>query len=211
MNNDHEPVLAVLFARLQAAVTIAFTGDADGTTAVLRNIGSIAGLYVGLPVVGPGVPRGSTIAALSSAPNTVTLSQVPAGAVTAGAFTAGCLTTSRRLKFWTEVADQPAMFMRHTAAEDEMSGHIGLGRTTIEGEIWLYSKAGQDPNVAPDIALNQLVKATRTAFAADNILQNTCTLGALAYWARIEGRSEYDPGDIDDQSKAVIPFKILLP
>ncbi len=125
------------------------------------------------------------------------------------ALAAGCQTTGRRLKFWTEVSAQPAMFMRHTADED--AGRPGLWRTTVEGEIWLYSRAGEDPDAVPDETLNRLVKAMRTAFAPDNPAQNTCTLGGLAVWCRIEGRSEYDPGDIDSQSKAVIPFKILLP
>ena len=112
------------------------------------------------------------------------------------------------MQFWTDVAAQPALFLRHTAAEDDYPGTV-LQRTSIEAEIWIYAK-NTDPNAPADTLLNNLITAVRTVLAAD-VMGNPVNLSGLARFCRIEGRSDYDPGDIDAQAKAVIPVKILLP
>lgn len=208
--NDLETVLAALFAVLQQSATLSFTGTAVANNQTLNAVSDFTGLFQGLPVFGPGVPRGAVISALDANSGTITLDQPLTENCTGQQFTTGFLDTGRRVKFWQQVAEQPAMYMRHTFDEDLWDGE-GLHKTIINGEIWIYSKAGEDPDAAPDIALNRLCQAIRNAFLPDNQDTGEFTLNGLVYWARISGRSENDPGDVDKQSKAAIPFQICCP
>lgn len=118
---------------------------------------------------------------------------------------------SRRLKFWTDSQVQPALFLRHTGDEDDWPGE-GLGIVTLEGELWLYCKASQDPSEAPDTELNRLVKLVRAVFEPDADGEDArFTIGGIVYRCRIDGKSLFDPGDTDEQSKALLPIKIMLP
>jgi hypothetical protein len=116
-------------------------------------------------------------------------------------------TFGRRLKWWQETAEQPALFLRHVADEDQYD-HDTLGRTTVECEIWVYAKTG--PDDVPDTTLNAVVAAVRNVLAQDDG-DGSFTLGGLVYWCRIEGKSQYDPGDADQQGKAIIPVRMLVP
>ena len=119
--------------------------------------------------------------------------------------------TGRRKKFWSKVTEFPALFLSHHADEDVYHGSI-LGQTTIEAEVWIYSNAGRNPDVAPSVALNGLIDAVRAVFLTpDNPMTRTFTLGGLVQWARIEGKTEIDPGDIDGIAKAILPVRILCP
>jgi len=119
-------------------------------------------------------------------------------------------TTGRRVQHWNQTAAQPALFLRHIADSDAADGTYIV--TTLECEIWIYSNAGKDPNAVPDVALTALVKAVRSCFAPDGDYGDPrCTLGGLAYWARIEGRSDYSSGDQGPQAIARIPVRITLP
>lgn len=119
-------------------------------------------------------------------------------------------TVGRRVRFWTDSFEQPALFLRHTGDVDNYQGDT-FDRRTVEAELWVYSKAGEDPDIAPDIELNSLVKDIRFAFEPDETDTNCFTLNGRVYWCRIEGRSDFDPGDIDGQGKAVLPIRILIP
>lgn len=119
-------------------------------------------------------------------------------------------TTGRRLLMWSDEYPQPALFMRHTA-DDDQSALDPLQRDSIELELWIYSKAGADPAAQPDVELNRLVKMIRDALAPDDDDRQVFTLGGTVWACGIQGRSERDPGDMDNQSKAVLPIKIILP
>jgi len=116
-------------------------------------------------------------------------------------------TASRRTQHWNQVAEQPALFLRHVGTTDQYSGDLSI--TTLECEVWIYSKAGQDPAATPDTDLNELVTAVRQSFAPDDDVR--FTLGGLVFWCRIEGRSDYAPGDQGGQAIARIPVRITLP
>jgi hypothetical protein len=120
-------------------------------------------------------------------------------------------TTGRRLIPWTQVSAQPAMFLRRVGTTDEQgSGEFMI--TTLECEVWIYSKAGEDPRAIPDAELSTLDQAVRAAFAPDaDYGVPRFTLGGLVYWCRIEGRSEYSPGDLGGQGISLIPVRITLP
>lgn len=68
--------------------TLSFTGTTDGSTAVLTAISSFVGLYVGMTVVGVGIPANSTILSMNAGAGTVTLSANTTGAHVAEAMTA---------------------------------------------------------------------------------------------------------------------------
>lgn len=199
--------MAALFAALEAAATVSFTANATANNPTLASVSSFAGLFAGLPVFGPGVGRGVTIAALDANAGTVTLS-APLGAGGQASFTTGFLTASRRIQLWSQVSAQPAMYLRRIGSDDAWSG-AGLQITTLDCEVWIYSKAGQDPDAIPDEALSNLDQLVRQAFTPDD--DGRFTLGGLVYWARIEGRSDYSPGDLGGQGISRIPVRITLP
>lgn len=119
---------------------------------------------------------------------------------------------SRRIRMWSDCPNQPAMFLRHIG-EDIDWQDARLARTTLHLEIWLYSKAGRNPELAPDVELDALVKAVLDAFTPDNPMTRTFTLGGLlglSGWARVEGKIDHYPGDLAEQAIAVVPVTILL-
>lgn len=210
MNNDFEPVLSALFTHLQAAVAFSFTGTLTQGSATVTGVTVPAGLVKGLPVTGTGVPDQAYIAGFNAGANTITLSDVATAPGTGVTLQTGFAYASRRVKMWQECDVQPALFLRHIGTHDEYLHNGLLQRTTLKAEVWLYSKAGQNPNAAADITLNALSIAIRASFAADDP-SGLYTIGGLCSWCRIEGESAYDPGDLDDQSKALIPILISLP
>lgn len=121
-------------------------------------------------------------------------------------------TKERRVQHWSLVSAQPALFLRHIGTTDEHAGDQFFTITTLECEIWIYANGGKDPNATPDVELNYLVQKVRQSFVADGDYGDTrCTLGGLVYWARIEGKSDYSPGDQGGQAIARIPVRITLP
>jgi len=206
MSPDFESSMNALFARMIAAATILFTADAVADDGTLSNVSSFNRLFVGLPVFGPGVPRGAVISGIDATAGTVTLSGTVSAGGTVVAFTTGFLTTGRRVKHWQQVAEQPALFLRRTGTLDEYDGDLPI--VTVDGEIWIYSRAGEDPDAAPDVALSNLDRLARDSLEPDDDMR--CTLGGLCYWCRIEGRSDYSPGDQSGQGISRIPVRITL-
>lgn len=125
--------------------------------------------------------------------------------------TQGFKTISRRAKHWDEVSAQPALFLRRIGTTDE-PGPGDFLITTLECEIWLYSNAGKDPKAFPDVELSRLDKQVRDALTPDfGFGENRLTLDGAAYWCRIEGRSDYSPGEQGGQAISRIPVRITLP
>lgn len=208
--NDHEQYVAALYSHLTARLAFSFTGDTSIGSPDISSCSSMANLIEGLPIFGPGIPGGSIVDSFDIPSNTITLTNQATKDGTAATFKAGFLTTSRRIKWWKETEAQPALFLRHTGARDH-NNYDALDHTSIKTELFIYSRAGEDLSTAPDIMLNNLVTAIREALTPDNDDRQVFTLGGLVYWCGINGESEYDPGDRDKQSKAVIPIEILLP
>lgn len=211
MKTDIEPVLAGLLSYVAAKVKRQFTGDTSEGSADISNVSNFTGLFVGIGMFGPGIPKGAVIDTMDAGAGTITLSVQAEADGTGATFTGGFQTTGRRLKYWKDVEDQPALYLRHTADQDDFPDDGQLSLTTLEAEWWIYSRAGEDPNASPDTALNNLVRAVREAMQPDDSFQYRFTIGGLCHWCRIEGRSEYDDGTLDKQSKAVLPVKITLP
>lgn len=206
MQNDHETILAALFNLVVSSVIVNFTAQATAGNPTLTNVSSTKGFFTGLPVFGPGIVDGSTIETFTS--TSVTLSENATANETAGtAFSTGFQDSGRRVVPWGKQKLFPCLFLRHTTDEDVYVNTI-LQKTLINAEIWIYSKVG--PDKVQDTALNYLVTAVRSALASD-VRANPQTLGGLCFYARVEGESIFDPGDLDQIGKASIPVKILCP
>lgn len=210
MRNDVEPVLAALLTHLTASAQISFTATATKDSDTLTAVSGTDGMFTGLPVFGEGVPRGATIASIDAGAGTVTLDQKATQDAADADYVTGFQTVGRRAKFWGDVQAQPALFIRHTGDDDDWAQTI-FSKTTIEVEVWVYSRAGENPDIPPDTALNNLVRCIRESLAPDNPATGRFTLGGTVDWCRIEGHSDFDPGDIDAQAKAVLPIRITLP
>lgn len=205
MRPSRETVMTALFNALVASVQTSFTAQTQANSAVLLNPSTTDGLFIGLPVVGGTIPRGAVIADLS--PLTLSL---PAGAnALAVPLETGFLTSSRRFQWWGSVSAQPALFLRDTDEELEYQQQQQV--QTIKAEIWIYSNAGQNPDVAPVTALNNLLDAVQDALTPDDPMQQRFTLGGLVFWCRMSGKVDKEPGDANGQAIAAADVEIIVP
>ena len=201
-----ETIMAALFASVIGSVQTKFAADTQAGSNVLANPTTTQGLFLGLPVFGPAIKRGSVLTALSP----LTISQPASANALPVALTTGFLTTGRRLKQWSQVKEQPALYLRD-GDEDITYPNVILQQQTILADIWIYSNAGEDPDIAPAIMLNNLLDAVQAAFAPDDSAQQRFTLGGLVFWCRVSGRVMKSPGDLDGQAIAVLPVEIITP
>lgn len=209
MNNYIEAVASALFTVIQNSIVVTFTASNSLNSPGLAAISSTKGFFVGLPVFGPGVTRGTTIAAFDPVGLTAILSDNITEANTAASFSTGFLDVGRRVKMWGEEQEMPACFLRHTKDKDEYVNTV-MQKTSMEFEVWIYSDAGEDPDEVPDITLNNLVTAVRNCLKMD-VSGRPQTLNGLVQWARVEGDTVYDPGDIDGVGKALLNVTVLCP
>lgn len=206
--------MKALLAHLTAAAQITFTGDTEAGSQVISNVDMaiLDALVEGLPVFGAGVEKGATIESIDPQARTCTLDLPISTDGTAAPFSIGFLTTGRRVKHWDQVQQQPALFVRRTGMIDTADHGSGFITTGIEGEIWIYSNAGQNPNAVPDDTLAALEELLRRSLKADGDYGDTFfTLGGLVYWCRIEGQSDISSGDQDGQAIARLSVRITLP
>lgn len=203
--------MTALYNLLVASLITNFTGNTH-TTATVDNLSSVAGLFIGLPVFGAGIPSGAVIATIGV--SSLTLTQPATASATGVSFTTGFLTTGRRLLRWDLVAAQPAMFLRDGPNEYPSHSAMVYPKPQLEPEIWIYSKAGENPDLAPSIALNNIIDAIENSLepkTGPDVALQQLSLGGLIQHCWIEGRIEIDPGDLDSQAKAIVPLKILVP
>ena len=204
---SRETIMTALYAVLQASAQVSFTANTVLNSVALGNPSTLAGLFVGLPVFGVGVPRGATIATLTP---TLTITQAATANGTAVPLVTGFLTTSRRLKRWSDVAAQPALFLLDGDEEIAYPRTI-LQVQTMSAMIVIYANAGQNPEAVPAAALNSLLDAVSASFAPDDVQSNRFTLGGLVEWCRIVGKISKGPGDTADQALAVADVEITVP
>jgi hypothetical protein len=203
---SRESIMTALLNALVASVKMSFTADTQANSVQLNNPSSLTGLFVGLPVFAANIPRGAIITNLT--PLTISL---PATTNEIGvAMTTGFLQFGRRLIHWTQVAEQPALFLRDGDEEMEYANII-LQRQTLMCEIWIYSNAGADPTAVPATALNNLLDAVQSVFNPDDRMRNVFRLGGLVEWCRIAGKIMKEPGDMDGQAIAIVDVEITVP
>lgn len=121
-------------------------------------------------------------------------------------------TIGRKLKNWTDVSDQPALFLRRNGGKDEWTGTV-VHHRAITVQAWIYASFGEDD--IPDEVLDTAELSLRTALEPDAmgnpVVLRDASGNQLCHFARIEGDAEYYPGDAGKQAVAIIPISILLP
>lgn len=116
----------------------------------------------------------------------------------------------RRLLPWGTVDDQPALFLRHVA-DQYPPRPTGLpAKVVMECEAWLYSQGGADPDVPPEISINDLLDVVEASLRPPTP-GSAQTLGGLVAHAWIEGTIEIHPGDLNGQAIAIVPIRVLVP
>jgi hypothetical protein len=211
---DREPIMLALLAKLAGApCTVNFTADTEAGSAVLGNVSDAADLLKGMPVFGPGVREGAVLATLTP---TVTMNLTASATATGAALSVGFRTSGRRLKHWTEVAEQPALFVDD--GEELWPGHLsGIpAKAEMTAAIWIYSDIGKNPDAVPASVLNALLAAIETALAPQVTweglsIQNVQTLGGLVEHCWIEGILDKASGHTGGQAIAVVPIRMLVP
>jgi hypothetical protein len=111
----------------------------------------------------------------------------------------------RRHILSSEIPEYPALYITHFANEDEWTGG-GLVRTTLDLRLYIYATT-TDKDI-PDTILNGLVAQLAQAFTPDDEGSGEFTINGSVSWVRIEGRTEFYPGDLTDQAIAVVPVRI---
>ena len=123
---------------------------------------------------------------------------------------AGFVTTSRRLKHWSDVPPeaQPALFIAQRT--EQVTRAPGLNPVYDLGvDVYLYAQTTEAED-SPASAINPLMDAVDAALAPDNVMTNKCTLGGLVQHAWIEGQIETDEGLLGEQGVAIIPIRIRV-
>jgi hypothetical protein len=202
-----ETIMTALLNTLVAALQTSFTANTTQGSTTLAAPSTTNGLFIGLPVFGVGIPRGAVITQITP---TLTLDQPATANGNAVALTTGFMTFSRRFKFWGDVTEQPALFLRD--GDEELTyPQTQLQEQIIKAEVWIYSRAGANPDIAPIVGLNNLLDAVQSALQPDNPAEYMFTLGGLVFWCRMIGKVQKDPGDLDGQAIAVAEVEIIVP
>lgn len=118
----------------------------------------------------------------------------------------------RRLVMPSKTKAFPALFLISTAETFEPRPARQLPpKQLIDVQVWVYTDGGKDPDVAPEIELNNALDALERALAP-SIMAGVQTLGldGLVSHCWIEGTIERYPGALDGVAKAIVPIKILM-
>ncbi|RQS15530.1 hypothetical protein DF105_00940 [Burkholderia stagnalis] len=123
---------------------------------------------------------------------------------------AGLVTTSRRLRHWSDVTpvEQPALFQ--VQIRENQRPRKGIpALVSFRCELYLYVNTGNDlHDVTPATQLNQFMDAIEAALAPDR-LTGFQTLGGTVSHCWIEGDVITDEGVLGPQAVAIIPVNIL--
>jgi hypothetical protein len=121
----------------------------------------------------------------------------------------GLVTTSRKLKHWSDVpaSQRPALFQAQARETVLATAVNGLpSRWLLEATLYVYvSTPGA---LSPGEVLNPILDAITVALAPTPAGAPQ-TLGGLVEYARIEGAIESSEGTLGDDEVALIPVRIL--
>ena len=119
----------------------------------------------------------------------------------------GLVTTSRRLRHWSDVdrTQQPALFLSY--GNQTPTQAAGLPPVWRQGATIALYFWNADPDVAPATVLNGYLDAIEAVLLPDE--EEMQTLGGTCQHCWISGPVETDEGLLGDQSVAFIPIEIL--
>jgi hypothetical protein len=207
--SGREPIMTALLNLLTSSIAGGFTGTTVKGSPVVTGIPITLGLFAGLPVSSAVTPEDVFILSVDSG-SQVTLTDNATQAAATAVFTSGFATTGRRLKLWSQVDEQPALFLRNVGDTYPERATRMPPKTIMNCEAWIYSNVGADPDVVPAVTLNNLLDAIETVLKPPPGFEAQ-TLGGIVAHCWIEGRIEMHPGDLDSQAIAVVPIRILVP
>lgn len=205
---NREIIVGALMSLLTGPpLVVAFTADTTTGSATLANVSNSAGLMIGMPVAGGGLPDGATIATVTP---DVTVSLAAEADFVAAAMLQGFATTGRRVSDAHAEQDMPALYL---VEPGEVHGYRESNRAALvelNCEVWLYTKVGATENEVPAAMLNVFLDAVEAALypTPRGFRQNLGVAGVL--YARIEGEVQKDPGHASGLGLAVVPIKIAV-
>lgn len=119
----------------------------------------------------------------------------------------GLVTTSRKLKHWTDVpqSERPALFQAQKSETPQQStGRPAVWTLTVD--LYIYVSTGGAGS--PGEVLNPILDAITAKL--DNPMPGVPqTLDGLVQWARIGGAIETSEGALGDDEVAIVPVHIL--
>jgi hypothetical protein len=210
---NRELIVSTLFQRLTAApMVFAFAADLTTGSAELTNVSDASGLMVGMPINGDGVPEGATLATIEP---TVTIT-LPVNADRTGQpLIQGFQTKSRRLARAIEEVDMPALYLLDVGETHPPRVPAARpGFVSLYLEAWVYSTAGEDPDVVQSTALNVMLDAIEAVLEptgtqpGGGLRQPLGLYGVLS--TSIDGEVEKDPGYDGRIAGAVVPIRIAV-
>jgi hypothetical protein len=125
----------------------------------------------------------------------------------------GMTSYSRRMTFPQKVSPGDMPCLMQWEQPEMVRGGTGLPDKRV-WEAWIViAFNNDDPQVAGATIINPMIDAVQNTLAIDDFGRNTCTLGGLVHYARIEGPLIKETGDLDGNGLggAVIPIKIMPP
>lgn len=127
--------------------------------------------------------------------------------------TPGVMTSSRRLRMWTDVAaaDQPALFLAQKSETAKVQPKLPTV-WHLHADIILYGTSGDqnDGDTSPMAALNPLIDAIIARMMPAGGIEEQ-TLGGLVERCRVDGEVVIAEGVQGDQSIVIIPVLIVVP
>lgn len=121
----------------------------------------------------------------------------------------GLVTTSRKLKHWSDVpaSQRPALFQTQGRETVLATAANGLpSRWLLEATLYIY--VSTPSSISPGEVLNPILDAIAEALAPTPA-GTPQTLSGLVEYARIEGAIETSEGTLADDEVALIPVRIL--
>jgi hypothetical protein len=205
-----EIIMETLFAKLSGPpMVFQFTADMAQGDVTLSNVSDTTGMLVGMPINGDGIEENALLATIEPE---VTMTLPATKDVSGSAITQGFQTTARRLSIAFEEADMPSMYLLDQGEEhpprESMRPYLAL----MHCELFIFSKAGEDPNAVPATALNNLIDAIEmtlnpTGSQPGGGLRQPLGLHGVHY-CRIEGEIQKDPGHANRIAGAIVPIRI---
>lgn len=109
-------------------------------------------------------------------------------------------------------AQTPALFL--VEHDDEWNRKTGINAPAVRllnAKAILYIDTGADENAIPSTFINNALDSMEAAFAPDNLVLGTFTLGGLVRACHLDGTSTRASGDVTGKGLVVVPIRILMP
>jgi hypothetical protein len=109
-------------------------------------------------------------------------------------------------------ANTPALFLiEHQDEFDRKQGYNIQAVQSLRLMAIIYIDVGSDPNAIPSTFINNTIDAIKAAFAPDDRVRNTFTIGGLVQACTIDGQTSRASGDVTGKGLAIVPIRILFP